>query len=73
MAIKYADGSSSADGRIIQVVRGYISGNNQSTQTNAPNAWKLNQSNGGGEKAEVNITPKSATSKLLIVATGNYI
>ena len=70
MAIKYADGSSSADGRIIQVVRGFISGDNQSTQSNAPNAWKLNQSNGGGEIAQVNITPKSATSKLLIVATG---
>ena len=70
MPIKYADGSSSADGRLIQVARGFISGDNQSTQTNAPNAWKLNQSNGGAEICQVTFTPKSATSKLLIIATG---
>ena len=71
MAILYADGSSSADGRIIQVVRGHISGNNTRTQTNAPNSWKKNVSS-TDEVAQVYFTPKAATSKLLLVATGNY-
>ena len=71
MAILYADGSSSADGRIIQVVRGHISGSNTRSQTNAPNAWKKNVSS-TDQVAQVYFTPKAATSKLLLVATGNY-
>ena len=69
MAIYYADGSNSNDGRLIKVARGFISGNNQSTQVNAT-SWLVNQSNGGAEICQVNFTPKSATSKLLIIATG---
>ena len=41
MAIKYSDGSSSADGRIIQIANAQIAGNNIRTQTNAPNACLL--------------------------------
>ena len=71
MAIKYADGSSSADGRIIQVAYGHISNNNIRTQSSAPNAWKKVVSN-TDQVCQVYFTPKAATSKLLIVATGMW-
>ena len=62
MAIKYSDGSSSADGRIIQIANAQIAGNNIRTQTNAPNAWKKVVSN-TDEICQISFTPKSATSK----------
>ena len=69
MAIKYADGSSSADGRIIQIANAQIAGNNIRTQSNAPNAWKKVVSN-SDEVCQISFTPKAATNKLLIVASG---
>jgi len=74
MAILYADGSSSADGRIIQTARYHIPNNNIRTTTQH-GAWRINESDvsgGPSETCEISFTPKAATSKLLITAMGTW-
>tara|TARA_A100000172_G_scaffold32903_2_gene19734 strand:+ start:46 stop:561 length:516 start_codon:yes stop_codon:yes gene_type:complete len=74
MAILYADGSSSADGRLVQTVRYHIPNANIRTTTTTQ-SWRINESDVSGapsETCEVSITPKAATNKLLITAMGTW-